>query len=155
MSKICEITLSPDKSVSARSWAVFCWAFFMRRLSSSAGAKFHAELFYKKSHDFSLFPTQLTLFRPKNSIGLKNNWIYVRKCQKFAKSRCRPTFSQWNKTSGNIPLWNHLDLVPFEESPGCAPCSCPIESILVPGWFSVQSIPYSIEFSQRVHFLPL
>ena len=26
--------------------------------------------------------------------------------QKFAKSRCRPKFSQQNKTSGNIPLWN-------------------------------------------------
>ena len=99
MSKICKITLSADISLSACSRAVFCWAFFMRRLSSRAGAKLYAELFNEKSHDFSLFSTQLTLNRPKNSIGLKKDWIHVRKCQKFANSSCRPMFSQRIKTS--------------------------------------------------------
>ena len=78
MSKICQIILWGDIRVTARSREVFCWDFFMRRLSSRAGAKFYAELFYEKSHDFSLFSTQLTLFRPKNSIGLKKDSIHVR-----------------------------------------------------------------------------
>ena len=57
------------------------------------------------SHMISVFfSTQLTLFRPKNSIGLKKDSIHVRKCQKFAKSSYRPMFSQQNKTLGNIPL---------------------------------------------------
>ena len=56
------------------------------------------------SHDFSHFSTQLTLFRPKNSIGLKKDWNHVRNCQKFAKSSCRPMFSQRNKTLQNLPL---------------------------------------------------
>ena len=104
MSKICKIILSADISVSARSRAVFCWAFFMRRLSSRAGAKFYAEHFYEKSHDFCLFSTQLTLFRPKDSIGLKKDWSHVRKCQKLAKSSFQLMFLQQNKTLRNISL---------------------------------------------------
>ena len=50
------------------------------------------------------FSTLLTLLRLNNSIGLKKDWNHVRKCQKFAKSCCRPTFSQRNKTLENIPL---------------------------------------------------
>ena len=61
------------------------------------------------SHEFSLFSTQLTLFRPKNSTGSKKDWIHVRKCQKLTKSRCRPMFSQRNKTLQNIPLWTWMD----------------------------------------------
>ena len=34
------------------------------------------------SHDFSLFSTQLTLFRPKNSIGLKKR---LKSCEKMSK----------------------------------------------------------------------
>ena len=56
------------------------------------------------SHDFSLFSTRLTLFRHKNSIGLKKDWIHVRKCQKCSKSSCRLMFSQRNKTLQKIPL---------------------------------------------------
>ena len=63
------------------------------------------------SHDFSLFSTQLTLFRPQNSIGLKKGWIHVRKCQKFAKSSCRLIFSQRNKTLGKT---FHCGMVSFE-----------------------------------------
>ena len=35
------------------------------------------------SHDFSLFSTQLTLFRPKNSIGSKK---WLNSCEKMSKS---------------------------------------------------------------------
>ena len=54
---------------------------------------------------FQYFSTQLTLFSPKSSIGLKKDWIHVRKCEKFPKSSCRSMFSHQNKTLGNIPLW--------------------------------------------------
>ena len=54
------------------------------------------------SHTNSVFfSTQLTLFRPKNSIGLKEDWIHVRKCQKFAKSSYRPRFCILVKTSAD------------------------------------------------------
>ena len=33
------------------------------------------------SHEFNRYSSQLTLFRPKNSIGLRKDWIHVRKCQ--------------------------------------------------------------------------
>ena len=56
------------------------------------------------TNEFSLFSTQLTLYRLKNSIGLKKDWNHVRKCQKFAKSSCWPMFSQRNKILQNIPL---------------------------------------------------
>ena len=71
-----------------------------------------SQIFDIFSHDFSLFSTQLTLFRSKSSIGLKKDWIHVRKCQKFAKSSCRPMFSQQNKTLQNIPLCSCLILPP-------------------------------------------
>ena len=73
-------------------------------LSKTSADNVILQNFHIFSHDFSLFSTQLTLFRPKNSIGLKKDWIHVRKCQKFAKSSCRPMFSQQNKTLENIPL---------------------------------------------------
>ena len=50
------------------------------------------------------FQTQLSFCAFIKSNELKKDSIHVWKCQKFAKSRCRPTFSKWNKTSGNIPL---------------------------------------------------
>ena len=64
------------------------------------------EIFDIFLNDLSLFSTQFTLFRPKNSIGLKKDWSHVRKCQIFAKSFCRPMFSQRNKTWENISLCN-------------------------------------------------
>ena len=42
---------------------------------------------------------QLTFLRHRNSIELKKDSIHWWKCQKIAKSRCRPTFSKRNKTS--------------------------------------------------------
>ena len=40
------------------------------------------------------FSTQLSSYALLKSIGLKRDSIHGWKCQKFAKSRCRPTFSQ-------------------------------------------------------------
>ena len=51
-----------------------------------------SQIFDIFSHEFSLFSTQLTFFRPKNSIVSKKDTIHVRNCQKFAKSSCRPMF---------------------------------------------------------------
>ena len=51
------------------------------------------------SNKLSLISIQLTLLRHRNSIELKKDSIFWWKCQKFAKSRCRPTFSLRNKTS--------------------------------------------------------
>ena len=78
---------------------------FSLRTKTSA-IKVILQIFEIFPNEWSLFSIQLTLLRHRNSIGLKKDLILWWKCQKFAKSRCRSTFSQWNKTSGNIPLWN-------------------------------------------------
>ena len=44
---------------------------------------------------------------------MKKVSIHFWKCQKFAKSRCRPTFLQRNKTSGNIPLCKGKKVLSF------------------------------------------
>ena len=93
----------PCKNLSKFTGTVEHFARFCFVVKTSAD-KMIWQIFDNFSHDFSLFSTQLTLFSPKNSIGVKKDWIHVRKGQKFANSRCRPTFSQRNKTSGNIPL---------------------------------------------------
>ena len=41
------------------------------------------QIFDVFSHDFRLFSTQLTLFRPKNSIGLKKR---LSSCEKMSKN---------------------------------------------------------------------
>ena len=90
-------------SISKTLCTVDCFPKFCFVVKTSADNVI-LQIFDKMTHDFSLFSTQLTLFRPKSSIGLKKDGIHVRKCQKFAKSHCRPTFLQRNKTSGNIRL---------------------------------------------------
>ena len=46
------------------------------------------------SHEWSLFSTQLSFYAFIKSTELKKDSIHWWKCQKFAKSRYRPTFSQ-------------------------------------------------------------
>ena len=67
------------------------------------------------TNELSLFSTQLTLYRHSNSNELKKDSIHVWKCQKFAKSCCRPTFSQRSKTSNKIPLctWVYFGERPY------------------------------------------
>ena len=53
-------------------FTVQCFLRFCFAVKTSAD-KMILQIFDIFSHDFSLFSTQLTLFRPKNSIGLKKD----------------------------------------------------------------------------------
>ena len=65
------------------------------------------DIFTKK---LSLFSTQLSFYALRKSIGLKKDSIHVWKCQKFAKSRCRPMFLQQNTTSADNVISQIFDI---------------------------------------------
>ncbi len=98
-------TMYPKKE--SRPCTVECFPRFCFVVKTSTD-KMIWQIFDIFSHEYSLFANQLRFWAQIKSIGLKKDRIHLRKCQKFAKYSCRPTFSQRNKTLGNIPQWPYF-----------------------------------------------